>query len=205
MNVIKRLYYKIHYSHLKIEKDVDIIGKCYFEDHTLLNSRVVFQDSELGRYSYVNYNSIFNSTKIGRFTSIGPNVICGLGSHPTRNILSTSPAIFKKGYFSSKTLFDQASIVNIGSDTWIGANVVILNNITIGDGAIIGANAVVKTDIPPFSIYAGQPAKKIGQRFDEETVAKLIKDKWWNQPDDTIRKYINAFSEENKRKNEIKE
>ncbi len=42
-----------------------------------------------------------------------------------------------------------------------GANVVITSGVTVGERCVIGANSVVTTDLPPFSIAAGAPARVI--------------------------------------------
>ena len=47
---------------------------------------------------------------------------------------------------------------------FIGMNVIICNSITIGEGAIIGAGSVVTKDIPPYQVWAGNPAKYIKDR-----------------------------------------
>jgi acetyltransferase-like isoleucine patch superfamily enzyme len=47
----------------------------------------------------------------------------------------------------------------VGDNVWCGANVVVTSGVTIGERSVIGANSVVTTDIPPFSIAAGAPAK----------------------------------------------
>jgi acetyltransferase-like isoleucine patch superfamily enzyme len=49
----------------------------------------------------------------------------------------------------------------IGDNVWCGANVVVTSGVTIGERCVIGANSVVTTDIPPFSIAAGAPARVI--------------------------------------------
>jgi acetyltransferase-like isoleucine patch superfamily enzyme len=71
----------------------------------------------------------------------------------------------------------------IGHDGWIGEGVYIKAGITVGDGAVIGTGAVVTRNIPPYAIVAGNPAKLIRMRFDEDTVNALMKMQWWNLSD----------------------
>jgi acetyltransferase-like isoleucine patch superfamily enzyme len=47
----------------------------------------------------------------------------------------------------------------VGDNVWCGVNVVIGSGISVGERCVIGANSVVTTDIPPFSIAAGAPAR----------------------------------------------
>lgn len=54
--------------------------------------------------------------------------------------------------------------VTIHDYAWISCRTVILPNVTIGEGAVIAAGAVVTSDVEPFSIVGGIPAKKIGER-----------------------------------------
>jgi acetyltransferase-like isoleucine patch superfamily enzyme len=49
----------------------------------------------------------------------------------------------------------------IGDNTWCGVNVVVTSGVTIGQRCVIGANSVVTSDIPPFSVAAGTPARVI--------------------------------------------
>lgn len=51
--------------------------------------------------------------------------------------------------------------VRIGRNVWIGEKASIMPGVTIGEGAIIGANSVVTSDIPPYSIAVGAPAKVV--------------------------------------------
>jgi acetyltransferase-like isoleucine patch superfamily enzyme len=55
--------------------------------------------------------------------------------------------------------FTSKGPTRVGDNVWCGANVVITSGVTIGERCVIGANSVVTTDIPPFSIAAGAPAK----------------------------------------------
>ena len=57
----------------------------------------------------------------------------------------------------------------------------------IGDGAVIGSGAVVTKNIPPYAVAVGVPAKVIKYRFPEETIQRLLKTRWWDQPEDVIK------------------
>jgi len=57
-------------------------------------------------------------------------------------------------------------VTKIGNDVWIGYGAIVLGGVSIGDGAIIAAGAVVTKDVDAYSIYGGNPAKKITERFD---------------------------------------
>ena len=54
--------------------------------------------------------------------------------------------------------------VHIEDDVFIGVNVIICNAVTIGKGAIVGAGSVVTKDIPPYQVWAGNPARFIKER-----------------------------------------
>ena len=67
----------------------------------------------------------------------------------------------------------------------------------IGDGCIIGANSVVASNIPPYSVVVGNPAKVIRKRFDDEMIELLEKLQWWNKPINQIQKLIPLLSDSN--------
>ena len=54
--------------------------------------------------------------------------------------------------------------VKIEEDVFIGCNVTICNTVTIGKGAIVGAGSIVTKDIPPYQVWAGNPARYIKDR-----------------------------------------
>ncbi len=59
---------------------------------------------------------------------------------------------------------DQGGPVIVGDRVWVSCRTVILPGVTLGEGAVIAAGAVVTKDAEPFGIYAGVPARKIGER-----------------------------------------
>lgn len=60
-------------------------------------------------------------------------------------------------------MFRMGKVV-IEDDVFIGCNTVICNAVTIGKGAIIGAGSIVTKDIPPYEVWAGNPARYIKDR-----------------------------------------
>lgn len=68
----------------------------------------------------------------------------------------------------------------IGNDVWIGYEAVMMPGVQVGDGAIIAAKSVVVSDVAPYTIVGGNPAKCIRQRFDDDTIQSLLKIAWWN-------------------------
>ena len=94
----------------------------------------------------------------------------------------------------------------IGNDVWIGENATILPGVHIEDGAIIGMNSTVGNNIESYSIVAGNPAKVIRKRFDDEMISLLEKLKWWDKSINEILNLIPILtcSDTERVKNEIK-
>lgn len=85
----------------------------------------------------------------------------------------------------------------IGNDVWIGQNVTILPGTQIGDGAIIGASSVVCGKVEPYTIIAGNPAKPIRKRFDDELISMMQKWKWWDKSIEEINCLIPILTNSN--------
>ena len=68
----------------------------------------------------------------------------------------------------------------IGNDVWIGREGIIMPGVKIGDGAIIAAYSVVVKDVPAYTVYGGNPARFIKERFDAELKDLLLRYQWWN-------------------------
>jgi virginiamycin A acetyltransferase len=74
----------------------------------------------------------------------------------------------------------------IGNDVWIGYDSLIMPGVKIGDGAIIASRSVVVSDVAPYAVVGGNPARLIRMRFPEQTVEKLLAVKWWDWDADKI-------------------
>lgn len=66
-----------------------------------------------------------------------------------------------------------AEPVVIGDNVVIGANAVVLEGIKIGEGAVVAAGAIVVSDVEPYTVVAGVPARVI-KKVDEKTKSKTI-------------------------------
>jgi acetyltransferase-like isoleucine patch superfamily enzyme len=56
---------------------------------------------------------------------------------------------------------EEVKPVRIGRHAWLGQNSFILKGVTVGEGAVVGVNSVVMTDVPPYCVALGNPAKVI--------------------------------------------
>ncbi|PWR02016.1 chloramphenicol acetyltransferase [Meridianimarinicoccus roseus] len=80
----------------------------------------------------------------------------------------------------------------IGADVWIGMEAAVMPGVRIGPGAIVAARAVVTQDVPPYAVVAGNPARVVRQRFDDDTVARLCAVAWWDWPRDKLMRNLDA-------------
>lgn len=162
-----------------------------FEGGNIIRAGTIFS-GKLGFGSYIGVNCRIEAS-VGRFCSISSDVLTIEGRHPTSGFVSTHPAFYSLGKqagftYAKSQLFDEFKFADavkgyrvvIGNDVLIGFGVRILEGVTIGDGAIVAAGSVVTSDLEPFSIYGGVPARKIGQRFDDETIRQLMEIRWWD-------------------------
>ena len=139
-----------------------------------------------GHHSYISRDSEINNfeTTVGNYCSIAVGVRIGLTQHHIK-YFSTSPELYN---FQNSEDENLDKPCKIGNDVWIGVNALIMEGLTIGDGAVIGAGAVVTKDVPPYAVVGGIPAKVIKYRFDEDVIKELLEIKWWDLPEDKIKK-----------------
>jgi acetyltransferase-like isoleucine patch superfamily enzyme len=125
--------------------------------------------------------------EIGAFCSIARGVKIFLGGEHKSDYVTTYPfhkvwnaARGMDGYGTSK------GDVIIGSDVWIGMDARIMSGVTIGSGAVIGVGSVVISNVPPYAIVFGAPAKVLRTRFPAETIEALLQIAWWDWDDSKI-------------------
>jgi acetyltransferase-like isoleucine patch superfamily enzyme len=143
---------------------------------------------------------------IGKFCSIAGEVTIQLGGNHSMNWVSTYPFSSFPDDWPGVSAFsyvrgenpeiDRQLEVRIGNDVWIGWGAHIMPGVTVGDGAVIGAKAVVTRDVEPYAIVAGNPARLIRKRFDEETIRRLLEIRWWDWPAEKIRRNLRIICTE---------
>lgn len=180
----KRFFSKVSILALLSDSQVD--------DTAAICAGARFYRSKLGRYSYVGRTTFITNTTIGNFCSIAGNCNIGGTGHPL-NWVSTSSVFHKWENILKKNFarheYDIFQQTTIGNDVWIATNAMIRAGVRIGDGAVIGMGAIVTKDVGPYEIWAGNPARLIRKRFDEETIRRLSETKWWDWPDEKISQY----------------
>ncbi len=151
-------------------------------------------DSDFESHVTHHYGWIGDKLIIGKFCQIAAGVEFVMnGANHQMNAVTTYPFYTLEGWNMdppAKSDLPLKGDTIIGNDVWIGQNAVILPGVRIGDGAIIGANSVVGSCVGPYTIVAGNPAKPLKKRFDDELIDLLLRFKWWDKEIDEINALI---------------
>ena len=158
---------------------------------------------EIGEYTYGRPVIIWPGhgaiLKIGKFCSFANNVQIYLSGNHRIDWITTYPfsdpivSRFWPGAVGISGHPATRGDVVIGNDVWLANDCVILSGVSIGDGAVIGARSVVTTDVPPYTIVAGNPARNIRKRFTDENIEKLLAIQWWNWPKERLEAHMHLL------------
>jgi UDP-2-acetamido-3-amino-2,3-dideoxy-glucuronate N-acetyltransferase len=138
----------------KIAEGVKIWHFCHImpgcsigRDSIIGQNCVVFPDVVLGKNVKVQNNvSIYTGVICADDVFLGPSMVF-------TNVANPRSAVVRRGQYAR---------TNVGKGASIGANATIVCGHDIGEFAFIGAGAVVTKDVPPYSLWVGNPAKQIG-------------------------------------------
>ncbi|MGO8932477.1 MAG: acyltransferase [Terracidiphilus sp.] len=136
-----------------IGDDVYLDGKCSISFAARFADRPLLQ---IGDHTLIGHNcslTIGKEIRIGRYCRVAVNVTMFDSSGH-----ATDPEPRRQGLPPAD---DQVRPITLEDNVWIGLNAIIFPGVTIGEGSIVCAGAVVMTDVPPYTVVAGSPARKI--------------------------------------------
>lgn len=157
--------------------------------------------AKIGKYSYFKPSTILYNVEIGNYCHIGADCRLGLIGHDVSQ-LTTYPFGYqfgknKEDYDCSKDSTSDTKKMNllkIGHDVYIGEGVTIMSGIEIGIGAVIGSKSVVTKDVPPFTVFAGTPAKMIAERLTLAQRNALLDSQWWEHDKEAAASILEAIA-----------
>ncbi|MFA4987520.1 MAG: Vat family streptogramin A O-acetyltransferase [Candidatus Brocadiia bacterium] len=157
------------------------------------------EDSEnFERNVLYHYPFIGDRLTIGKFCAIAQGVrfIMNGANHKISGISTFPFGIFGKGW--EKAIPQQSDLpykgdTVIGNDVWLGYQAIVMPGVNVGDGAIIAAGALVTSNVPPYTIVGGNPAKPIRQRFPDSVVRELLVIRWWGWEIDKITRNLDKI------------
>jgi acetyltransferase-like isoleucine patch superfamily enzyme len=152
------------------------------ELHGLLNRSLPFGDYVVDRWekakelgfgegtSVYDSSLILGDVKVGDNTWIGPfTVLDGSGGLEIGSHCSISAGVqiyshdtVQRSLSGGKAPIEQVG-TKIGSNCYLGPNVVVAKGVTIGDRVVVGANSLVLTDIPSDSKAFGTPCRVVSR------------------------------------------
>lgn len=162
-----------------LEAGNDLIVEDYAEINCLSRQKIICGNRvSIGKFAIIRPSNSYGGEigeglRIGNNSNIGPYSYIGCSGYiEIGDNVMISPRV---SIYAENHVFDSIDItmkeqgvkkqfVKIEDDCWIAANSIILAGVTIGKGSVVAAGSVVTSDIPPFSVVAGVPAKIIKQR-----------------------------------------
>jgi virginiamycin A acetyltransferase len=153
---------------------------------------------DVGLYSYGCFDQwrMPGPIRIGRYCSFANTVRSAPINHLT-DALTTHPALYERqfGVVDKDVSWADRPLI-VEDDVWVGHNVMILPGCKrIGRGAVIGAGAIVTRDVEPYAIMAGNPARKLRDRFPADLVEAIEASRWWELDMAALRELVKADPE----------
>ncbi len=136
-------------------------------------SEIYYKTISLGNDVFIGAGASFIASKssisIGNKVMFGPNVTIRGGNHSSHIV-----GKYMFDYSDADKLLEDDLPVIIEDDVWVGTGAIILKGVKVGTGAIVAAGAVLTTDVPPYAIVGGVPAKVLKYRWDESDIQRHI-------------------------------
>lgn len=177
LNLKKKLYNLLHPSYYCIQKHWRERNPHNFTKVNVVSNNTSNITVGNGTYGEITaFNDSFDKKLIiGNYCSLALDVTFIVARDHKIATVSCFP--FKQIYgLENNDYYDAVSKgdIVVSDDVWIGYGAVILSGVSIGQGAVIAAGAVVTSDVPPYAIAGGVPAKVIKYRFQQSVIDFLL-------------------------------
>lgn len=171
----------------------EIGGSIELGDHASLGERVSsFGDVRVGRGTRLNPRcEIRGDVSIGRYCAVARDVTLQQSEHDHSSLAVQRP-LYERVLETSPHGGSRGPIT-VGSDVWIGTDVLVTSGTEIGHGAVVAGSAVVTDDVEPYSVVAGVPAERKKYRFPESVRSRLLRLAWWEWSEAKIAANADAF------------
>lgn len=167
--------------------------KCNEHNETRMLEYFDIDSVSVGRGTYggliVQNDVVGRKLYIGNYCSIAQEVVFILGNEHRINSLMTFPIKAKCLANIDGDAYSKGDII-IRDDVWIGRRVLVLSGVEIGQGAVIASGAVVTSNIPPYAVVGGIPAKVIKYRFKQEIIDYLLSLNYSSLSEDLVKEHI---------------
>jgi len=162
----------------EIRRDVHLNGPVHFAGLNKIGRGThVTNRLELGYASTVGAECWFRGpVTLGNYCQLGPRVCLHATDHVTEHLTPYNNRNLLDGALKGLIHTDP---IALGHGVWCGYGSIVLAGVTVGNGAVIGAGAVVTRDVPGYHIVAGNPARVLRQRFDDEICDLVEQTRWW--------------------------
>jgi phosphonate metabolism protein (transferase hexapeptide repeat family) len=182
-----------------IVSDAASVQDCTLGRYTEVAAGAKLEETVLGDYSYVMERSDIIYAQIGKFVNIASDVRINPGNHPVEWV-SQHHFLYRMTRYDLAGHDDESFFawrrlqkVVVGHDVWIGHRTIVLPGITIGNGAVVGAGTVVTRDVPPYTVVAGVPGRRIRSRFPEAVWRRLEQTAWWDWEHQVLAERLDDF------------
>lgn len=137
----------------------------------------------MGSYNFLRDFNLC-STIIGNYSTLldGTRI---LGKHDMSRLTTSYCAVLKGTSEICFFDFQGGAPLNgypctvIGSDVWIGPDVMMVAGLVIGHGAVIEPGTILTKNVPPYAVVGGRPGKFKGWRFPRSIIEQSLKSRWY--------------------------